>query len=265
MGTPTNDHPMDCLCTICSCGAHRCPADRVQGHYNNIKSEHQSQFTGQYVAPQRAAKETYVHQPRPFVGNTTHQEDFCYWGNAAPRQPSEGARRNNNVFGNNLPFDGKTTNQTDFRRWNAAPAKLAKEMNTRPVYVEDNRSFQTEVSSQFDFKDHKPRKSCEPARNTTENLPFDGQTTQNADYIRHNAAPARSTQRRRVYRPRSEDREFSTEARGQFVEKEFDVCPAKPLYKPTKEVNGHVIVEQDRNTGSWNYSQTHIPMMQQQC
>lgn len=246
------DHAADCLCTICNCGAHRCPPDRVQGRYKNIKSEQQAQFTGQYLPPQRVAKEAYVHQHRPFEGTTTNQADFKYWGNAAPRQPAEAARRNNGVLNNDLPFQGVTTNQHDFRRWNAKPAQLTTQTKGRPVYVQDDRSFATEVSAQFDQKNYRPRKSCAPNQNATVSLPFEGVTTQQADFVKQNAAPARSTQHKRVYRPRREDREFTTEARGQFVEKEFDVCPAKSLYRTTKDRNGHVLV--DQRQGKWGYT-----------
>lgn len=257
-----NDHDEDCLCTICNCGAHRCPPDRIQGHYNNLRTEHQSQFQGEYIPPPKAPKKVYVHQPRPFEGNTTHQEDYRNWRGAVPRKPAEAARRNNGVFNNNLPFDGVTTNQYDFRRWNSAPAKLAKQANTRPIYVPDNRDFQTEGSAQFDRKNARPRQSCAPAQNANPSLPFEGRTTQQADFIKYrNAKAARSTQLRRTFKPRREDREFSTEARGQFVEKEFDTCPATPLYTKRKSSNGHVTVEQIPD-GTWRYTATSaLPSM----
>lgn len=256
-GATPLDHAPDCLCTICTCGAHRCPPDRLQGRYTNLKSEHQAQFTGQYVPPTRPQKEKYVHQNRPFVATTTNQDDYCYWGAAAPRQPAEGARRVNDVFGNsNLPFEGVTTNQHDFRRWAGHKAAHSLKPHQKPVIVEDNRDFGTEVSIQYDYKNCQPRTSCAPTQTLSDPLPFEGRTTNNVDFVHHNVAPARSTQRQRTYSHRTEDRDWTTEARQQFVEKRFDPCPAKGLYTKTKDVNGHVTVERNNQTAKWQLTRS---------
>lgn len=64
-------HPDQCICTICSCGAHKCPPDRVQGKYTDLKSSYMQDFTGAYVKPEKIARPQYVHKPRPFDGTTT--------------------------------------------------------------------------------------------------------------------------------------------------------------------------------------------------
>jgi hypothetical protein len=202
--------------------------DFISGRYGDIKSEAQAQYTGQWVAPVRAGKQPYVHQPRSFEGTTTHQEDFKYRG-AVPCKASETARGHNHVFANGLPFNGVTTAQHDFRRWNAKPARLAKETDVRPVYVADERHFQTEASSQFDFKNIQPRRSCAPELHAAASLPFDGQSTQQADFVRHDAPPAPSYARTRPYRRRQEDRSFTTESRGSFAD-QFGSRPNSQAY-----------------------------------
>lgn len=198
-----------------------------------MKSEAQAQYTGEFVPAKRVNKPHYVHKPRPFVSGTTQQEDYKYWGSTAPRKPSETAARCNGVFVDNLPFSGTTTAKEDYRSWNAPPAKLAKEANIRPMYVPDNRNFSTEATAQFDYKpqpaDTQYFGPVQTAPLPHSALPFEGQTTNQADFVGHKTRPARSYQQQRRYRPRKEDRHFTTEARGQFIEKDFD---------PTRKVIG---------------------------
>lgn len=238
----SHEHSPECICTICSCGAHACPADKIQGRYGNIQSEAQAQYTGQYVKPVRAAKQHHVHTHRPFNGTTTNQEDFKYWGRGEATQPSQTARGNNNVFAGGLPFEATTTAKHDFRAWDAKPAQLTRQ-NKTAQYAPDSRNFQTENSAQFEYKPMKPRASCAPDLTAARSLPFDGQTTNQADYQRYNAKPARAYGGSRRYAPRQETRDWQTEARGQFVEKPFDHCPATTFNTKTKQHNGHVLVE----------------------
>lgn len=255
-------HSSECICTICKCGGCKCPPDKVQGRYGNIQTEAQAQYRGVYVKPIRAAKQQHVHQHRPFTGTTTNQEDFKFWGRGQGTQPSQTARGNNNVFAHGLPFDATTTAKHDFRRWDAPPATLARQAQNAQ-YAADNRNFQTEQSAQFEYKPMKPRASCAPDLTATRSLPFEGTTTQQEDFKRHNAKPARSYGGSRRYAPRTESRDWVTEARGQFTEKEFDICPAKVFNTKTKEYNGHVLVEQENRTEKWRLTK-RVPMAQAQ-
>lgn len=261
--TPAWQHPAECICTVCNCGAHHCPPDIVQGHYNNIKSEHQAQYTGEFVMPHRVNKQMYMHKPLRFEGTTTNQEDYKYYGNPKRRVPSETARGNNDVFTSNLPFDATTTAKHDYRRWDAAPAKPCNVI-PKPTFTADSRNFQTEASSQYDYKRQRPRASCAPELSATASLPFEGRTLHQTDFPRHKGvSPARSFQRTRQWRPRGEDRFFDTEARAQYTEKDLDVCPAKPLSKTRKDYNGHVLVEPTMD-GGYRLSQRpeQLPVVQ---
>jgi len=211
-------------------GVTRAAVPRMQGRYMNIKTEAQAQYTGEFAPATRVNKAHYVHQPQPFQGTSTAQDDYKYWGSSHPRKPSQLARGNNGIFSNNLPFQGTSTAKADFLKWSAPPAKLARESSGRPVYVPDNRSFATEASLQFEYKKVRPRASCAPQIDAAVSVvPFDGQTTAQSDFVEFNTKPARSYQRQRTWRPRGEDRAFKTEARAQFYEK-----ATGPLHRATK-------------------------------
>lgn len=257
------EHGAECICTICRCGGHACPPDMVQGRYGNIQSEAQAQYRGTWIPPIRAPKQQHVHSHRPFNGTTTNQEDYKYWGRGEGTQPSQTARGNNGVFNHGLPFDATTTAKHDFRKWDAKPAQLARQ-NQSAQYAPDNRNFQTEQSAQFEYKRMKPRGSCAPDLTATRSLPFEGTTTHQEDFQRSGGKPARSYGGVRRYAPRSDTRNWVTEARGQFTEKEFDVCPAHGFSTKTKDFNGHVTVEQDHKTKNWTLTKRQ-PVAQAQC
>jgi hypothetical protein len=247
------DHDAECLCTICSCGAHRCPPDVVQGRYNGIKSEQQAAYTGAYLPVTRKTKEAYVYAPRAFEGSTTNQDDYQYWANVQPRKPSGLARKTNDVFGSNLKFEGTTTNKHDFRKWKASPAQSNKPAGELH-YTPDNRDFKTEVGDQFDYKHIKPRESCKPSSTTiSSNLKFEAVTTHQADFTKKERIQSKSVQRKARYVPRKETRQFQTESSGQYTEKTGEQCPARALYSKTKTTNGHVKVENDGRT--WRLTQ----------
>jgi hypothetical protein len=126
------------------------------------------------------------------------------------------------MFANNLPFEFTTTAKHDYRKWNAAPAKSVKDTDQRPTYVEDRRNFATEASAQFQYTPVRQRPSCAPELTQAQYQPFEGVTTNRADFVGHNQPVQQSFARTRIYRPRQEDRHFVTEARGQFYEKEPD-------------------------------------------
>jgi hypothetical protein len=218
-------------------------------------SEAQDQYRGEFIPAERANKQQYVHQQRPFEGTTTQQSDFVYFGHIPRRAASEAARGNSQVFANNLPFEGTTTAKHDFRRWNARPARSVKEQDSRPIYVSDNRNFATEASSQFQYKPVKVRASCAPELTAARRQAFEATTTNRADYLGWNQAPTKSFARTRQYRPRPDDRNFQTECRGQFTEKRNEPCPVRGLVKGSKEVPGHIHVEYDTRTGTMRRSQ----------
>lgn len=249
------EHPPACICTTCTCGTHKCPPDIVQGRYaNNIRTEAQDQFRGDFVPAARAQKQQYVQQHRPFEGMTTAQADFVNFGTNQRRKPSETARGNSQMFANNLPFEFTTTAKHDFRKWNAAPAKSVKDTDQRPTYVEDRRNFATEASAQFQYQPTRQRPSCAPELTQAQYQPFEGVTTNRADFTGTQQPVQQSFARTRIYRPRQDDRHFVTEARGQFFEKAADVCAAGAVAVGPKEVNGHVYVEYDE-TGTLRRSQ----------
>lgn len=234
-------HPADCICTICKCGAHKCPPDRVQGRYKNLQSSYMHDFQGDYVAPERVTRPQFVHKPRPFDGVTTSQQDYQYQGNQPRRKLC--LKADNGLGSQGLPFEGLTTNQHDYRKWNSKPAEPAIKQNSRANILPDGRNFETEFSGQFVPKGGAQRRNRAPTNARTASVPFEGETTAQADFKEWNSRPAMSFQHIPSYRPRPDDRNFLTEGRAEYNEKPFDVCPAVDVAISSKPANGHVMVE----------------------
>jgi len=234
-------HPDDCICTICNCGAHKCPPDRVQGKYDNLKSSYMADFKGAYAPPERPSRPQYVHKPRRFTGTTTNQADFCYKGVPERRQLVRLA--DNDLGAAGLPFEGITTNQHDFRKWQSNPAQPALKPDGRANILPDDRDFQSEFNSQFVPKGGAKRRSRAPQERTQASIPFEGTTTNQSDFKYWNSRPAVSYQRTTGYHNRPDDRNFLTEGRAEYTEKPFDHCPAVEVAVKSKPANGHVMVE----------------------
>lgn len=180
-------------------------------------------FRGDFEPAQRIARKAHVLEPRPFQGTTTHQDDFKFMGMPKRREPSQLARTDNGIIEKNLPFEGYTTHQHDFRKWNSRPPQRAMKVHQRDSQP-DERDFGTEFSSQFGHKKVAPRKSRAPQEKRPRPLPFQGSTTNQDSYKRWGyIQPAESVFKTRSYRPRPEDRDFLTEAHGEYTEKPFDV------------------------------------------
>jgi hypothetical protein len=237
----TKPHPMECICTICNCGAHKCPPDRVQGRYNNLKSSYMDDFKGAYCEPSRPKRQQYVHKPRPFVGSTTNQEDFAYKGVPERRKPV--LLKDNNLGNRGLRFEGTTTNQHDFPKWDNIKARPIMKPDGRANVVPDDRDFSSESHSHFNNKGHAVRRSRAPVHNQSANVPFEGITTNQADFKFWNSRPTESFQRQMQYRPRPEDRDFKTEGRDEYTNKKRDYCPSVHVAVTSKPNNGHVLVE----------------------
>lgn len=260
----TVPHPPECICTICTCGAHKCPPDRVQGRYHNLKSSYMEDFRGEYQQPERINRPQYIHRPRPFEGTTTNQEDFAYRG--MPERRKLAVLKDNGLGGQGLPFEGVTTNQHDFRKWNSRPAEPTIKQNSRAFIVPDDRNFESEFGAQFVPKAGGQRRSRAPANRQTQSLPFQGETTNQADFQEWNSRPARSFGQTSTYRPRVDDRDFLTEGRSEYTQKPFDHCPAIEVGVSSKPHNGHVLVEKlgDRwchttHPQEWDRTQQAMP------
>jgi len=234
-------HPNDCICTICNCGAHKCPPDRVQGKYTNLKSSYMDDFKGTYCETSRPKRQQYVHKPRPFIGSTTNQDDFAYKGTPQRRQPT--ILKDNNLGNRGLRFEGTTTNQHDFPKWDNIKQREIMKPGGNASTIPDDRNFQSESSSQYDNKGRSVRRSRAPQRNAPARVPFEGQTTNQSDFKFWNARPTESFQRQLKYRPRAEDRDFVTEGRSEFTDKKGEYCPAVHVAVTSKPANGHVLVE----------------------
>jgi len=200
-------------------------------------------YKGDMVPVERVTRKQFVHQTRPFEGISTAQADFKWNGLPEPRSLAVAARMDNGIGATNLRFEGTTTHKSDFQKWNAAPARSARGPQARAMNMPDNRSFETEFRGQYVQKPICARNSKAPQERRSQPLPFEGTTTHQTDFQQWDSKPPRSFYRQSGYRRRPEDRDFATEVRGEYTEKEFDVCPAKAVAVTTKATSGHVCVE----------------------
>lgn len=194
--------------------------DCYEARYTNLKTEHMSSFTGQYVAPTRASKKAYVHQHRPFEGRTTNQDDFGYKGVPERRKPMK--LGDNGLGGNDAPFQGDTTQKNDFRAWQVSRPPPAMKPNRNIAGQDDDRTFETENARSYTGAAYPPRKSRAPEQARSASIQFEGLTTNQADFQRWNSRPADLVDKSSKYRPRRDDRNFLTEAKTEYIKKPFD-------------------------------------------
>lgn len=234
-------HAPECICTICECGQHKCPPDRLSGKYNNLQTSYMSDFKGAYAPPSRPVKAQYIHRPRPFSGTTTNQEDYNYKG--MPQRRASSKVKDNGLGSIGVKFEGETTNHHDFQRWNGRPAVAVQRAGLR-AEVPDDRDFRTEFATQFTFPvGGARRRSRAPVSGNFNSIPFSAVTTNQDDFKQWKHEPSAMFVRQQKYQPRDEDREFSTECRSEYTKKPLDYCPAREVAITSKPENGHVAVE----------------------
>lgn len=194
--------------------------DCYEARYTNLKSEAMANFTGAYVAPERAHKKHHVQAYRPFEGRTTNQDDYGYKGVQARRKPC--ILGDNGLTNSDSVFSGETTQKSDFRAWQVKRAPLASGPSRGIGNGPDDRNFETENARAYTGASYAPRQSRAPIQSKVDAIPFEGVTTNQADYLKWNSKPATLVDRASRYRPRRDDRNFVTEARQEFIEKPFD-------------------------------------------
>lgn len=194
--------------------------DCYEARYVNLKSEAMANYTGPWVPPVRAQKKHHVAAYRPFEGRTTNQDDFGYKGVQQRRKPC--ILGDNGLGGNSTPFCGDTTQKNDYRAWQVNRAPLAVGPARGIGAGPDDRNFETENARAFTGASYAPRQSRAPQQNRSAPIPFEGVTTNQADFLKWNSRPASLVDRASRYRPRKDDRNFVTEARQEFIEKPFD-------------------------------------------
>lgn len=207
------------------------PIECYEARYTNLKTEAMDNYTGKYVRPERASKKQYVHQYRPFDGRTTNQDDFGYKGMPQRRAPI--ILGDNGLGGNDAPFCSETTQKSDFRMWNAGAPPAAIRPARSIAGADDDRTFETENARSFTGNAYPPRQSRAPQQLRSEQLPFEGVTTNQADYLKWNSRPASLVDRANKYRPREDDRSFQTEAKAEYIKKPFSKGqPVQNAYDP---------------------------------
>lgn len=197
------------------------PPDCYEARYTNLKTEFTDNYQGKYVKPERAQKKQYVHQYRPFEARTTNMDDFGYKGMPQTRKPI--ILGDNGLGGNDAPFLGETTQKQDFRHWQSSRPPAAVRPARSIAGDDDDRTFETENARSFTGAAYPPRQSRAPLQARAEILPFDGISTNQADYLKWKGAkPATLVDRANRYRPREDDRTFTTEAKAEYIKKPFN-------------------------------------------
>jgi len=253
-------HSDDCICTICVCGKHRCPATPHATHYDSsIASENHDRYRGVGVPPAQLAQSTKfppsVLNPQKFNANTIYQDDYKQY-EFEPRNlaRTSAIMHDTGVASNNAPFNDHTTHKDDYKKWNGAkPAKIARSMHWSQVndglIKPDNRDFKSEHRSQYDQKPL-PKRRPPPETQQPSTMPFDGNSTQKDDY-KHwlGARPAPLMKRAEIAYQLPDDRDFVSEHGKQFTHKHVQACPATAVSVSSKPKSGHLVVEKSNVTG----------------
>ncbi|KAJ7568276.1 hypothetical protein O6H91_01G025700 [Diphasiastrum complanatum] len=207
-----------CMCTLCTCGQHKCPPKRDLGA-SGFPPDRKSEYIQKYPAWPLAARKAHKPPPAPineapFSGLTTYHVDFekkkipqrqrhvpsgktlenCIPSGELTDAVSEYATRFTKfpvqprhphqkppVQANSAPFDDRTTNKCDYKQWPLvirAPTKQAENSKSDGVF-DDITTYK--VAFWDKSKNLKPFRRTEKPK-LVETGPFHGTTTHAADY-----------------------------------------------------------------------------------
>lgn len=161
-----------------------------------------------------------------------------------------------------IPFRGESTHGADFLHWDSTRTRSVKgtatihQRNIEQPYLSETRNFVTENSAKYNQKSLSKRakerkKSMRPQTAGTQriyqtrSLPFEGQSTNQADFQHWSRAkPARPTKTTRNIRLKKirDGRSFVTENTSMYRKHRHRLCPAKALGTQTKSCSGHLMV-----------------------
>jgi len=253
-----NSHGHKCLCALCICGKHRCPKCQKQpSHYPaDLKSTAQHHYPG-WNGDLRACpkhRNEPLRMSLPFEGGSTTHGDFKDWKDARPadiirlpqsvaaggpedrdfesearshfkhtRLPTPTRPNPRSSIPASLPFQGTSTAKSDFSGTRARPA-TAYRPPASTAYIGDGSApdFSSEARSHFTDKTalRDPSKSYKRVDSLAKSSPFDGFSTSKSDFPAwKEARPATAFVPKRAANIAPEDRDFTTEARRNFLGK----------------------------------------------
>jgi hypothetical protein len=219
-----------CICDICTCGRHHCPAKlHLQAHYEpDMASVYRETYPRHITNVQRAKPPPSIvfSSGERFEGESAFKADFKPWEGARPapllrppprttvgddsdtrdfksesaanyktlafakRQPAIPAHT---MHVTNEPFLGQSTSKEDFPRWSAKPAEMVKPQTNAAPTGADDRDFVTESGSKFNAKGYVARQPAIPfTSHVFENEPFQGESSMKDAYKQWDIKPSQS-------------------------------------------------------------------------
>lgn len=224
-----------CICSVCNCGAHKCPPTPLGGNHEDLQTMYRQSFTGQVAPVERPRPRDRSIVSLPFDATSTTRQDFKW---PAPHSPTKSAQHAA-ALSRSLPFEGTSTQRQDFPKWSAPPAKSAKAPES-PLAQPENRDFQSEARASFATRGGRPAPSAAPKQTIPVQLPFEAVSTHHADFQQWQSRPPHPIRHDKGAMAMREDRDFSTESRKQYDRKAAQTCPARAVAVSVKAGPGHV-------------------------
>jgi len=189
-------HKIACKCSICTCGGHKCHID----------------------------KECITHYD-PSLLRTNNQIDY----NKKDAQPAQSAAPKRAYQPNGVKFDGKSLTKTDYNgQPGGKPASpIRPNGNNDTIHPSNDRYWSTENRDQYDDKGYVKRDGFKPKNSVAASVPFDGTTTNKADYRNwEGAKPASPYKAKNEIERGPEDRDFRSEAATRYVQHPYSKADA---------------------------------------
>eukprot|EP01067_Filipodium_phascolosomae_P004433 Filipodium_phascolosomae@DN276_c0_g1_i1.p1 len=218
---PTETKERKCVHEICTCDKHVCPHHRKK---LNMPFDGTTMYNQDYDEKQLPERQNYIHRgpavtPFPFEGVSTQREDYIKWNlpEKTPMLPRNAPQ--------SLPFSGTSNYREDYQARDLPKSDIRPREPWRPS---DARFDGTTTSMEFyNEKPLPPRAPIGPAGPAPARLPFEGHSNYREDYQRWNMPPQDRIEARR-HIPIDDDRDFGTEMRRSYTEKQLALERPRP-------------------------------------
>ncbi|KAG0554453.1 hypothetical protein M758_12G096400 [Ceratodon purpureus] len=179
--SPRSGERRECVCTVCTCGCHRCPQKHtsVYTKYGDIISEYGAKYP-EWPIPEKFQRK--VPHPPPsnarMASTTTYSNDYVNH----PIGPSSSCRPAPNLPDTG-PFQKETTYNVDYWDKSGQMYVRAKAPPSQPIAP---KKFEGQSVYQSEYPNHGPqpcnKQVIRPSNLGTEGAKFDGDSTYHDDF-----------------------------------------------------------------------------------
>jgi hypothetical protein len=237
---------MSCICSVCSCGLHKCPELAHRKSYDfPIISETRASFQAYpSKAPTHPVSKQTEHRPSfPFEGSSTYTIDYP----PVSVRPSTSLPAKKRVHFEVTPLAGQSTQRREFVPM--PPSRLpAYRPASAPVVTAGLKNpvrWTTEARDSFRENNIQPvqKRTNLSLSSTVEHKPFEGSSTYQTDYLNVSSKAVAQPRRKREEGALStEFRTFKTEYNN-FRPFQVYECPAKYVSRQNpQDAQGHISV-----------------------